>query len=361
MPKVFHILVINPGSTSTKLALFRNQLQINSETLRHDSAVLSQYSTIISQKDFRFQILESFLDQNRTSEVKFDAVVGRGGLLRPISSGTYRVNNIMIKDLEQARYGEHASNLGAILADAIARKVRCPAFIVDPVVVDELAPVARYSGHPVITRKSIFHALNQKSTARQAAMQIGKSYEQCRLIVVHLGGGISIGAHLNGQVIDVNNALDGDGPFSPERAGGLPAGDVIGLCFSGKYDEKTLRHMFVGEGGLVAYLGTHDLQEIKRKCKHHQKAAENILQAMVYQICKEIGAMSVVLQGQVDAIVITGGMAHSEDIASAIQKQISWIAQLILIPGEAEMEALAHGAYRVLTGEEKAKAYGEKI
>lgn len=360
MPDELYILVINPGSTSTKLAIFQNQLEIRTETLKHDFVTLSQYPSVISQKEFRLHILESFLGQNSKDLQSLDAVVGRGGLLKPISSGTYGVNEMMLEDLQQARYGEHASNLGAILADAIARKAHCPAFIVDPVVVDEMELVARYSGHPLITRKSIFHALNQKSTARKASDQIGKSYEQCRLIVVHLGGGISIGAHQNGRVIDVNNALDGDGPFSPERAGGLPTGDLIGLCFSGKYKEKTLRHMFVGEGGLNAYLGTHDLQEIKRKYKHHQKEAEIVLQAMTYQICKEIGAMGAVLQGRIDAIVITGGMAFSEELVTAIQNQVAWIAPVIVIPGETEMEALAQGAYRVLIGEEEAKVYGEK-
>jgi butyrate kinase len=286
-----------------------------------------------------------------------NAVVGRGGLLKPIAGGTYRINPDMIHDLSRAKYGEHASNLGAVLAGRVAKKADCPAYIVDPVVVDEMADAARYSGHPLISRKSIFHALNQKAVARKAAQKLGKSYMQCRLIVAHMGGGISIGAHMNGRVIDVNNALDGEGPFSPERAGGVPAGDLIALCYSGRYPEKKMRRMLVGSGGLTAYLGTNDLREIERRIREAETDAENVFNAMAYQIGKEIGAMAAALQGGVDGIVLTGGLAFSEAFVKAIEAHIDWIAPVQVFPGEAEMEALVEGAYRVLKGEEEEKSY----
>ncbi|MFC1568858.1 butyrate kinase [bacterium] len=356
MPKIL-ILVINPGSTSTKLSMFENQNEIYTETIHHDTDSLNSFSSIMDQQSFRYAIVKDFLVRNNIQIHKLSAVVGRGGLLKPIPSGTYRVNTIMIQDLKLATYGEHACNLGAILGDAISQEVHCPAYIVDPVVVDEMNPIARYSGHPMIQRKSIFHALNQKAVARQAANQLGKPYQDCQFIVAHLGGGISIGAHVKGQVVDVNNALDGEGPFSPERAGGVPAGDLISLCYSEQFDEKTIRKSLVGKGGLIAYIGTHDLREIQKKIEQGEPNVELVLKAMVYQICKEIGAMAAVMHGQIDAIVITGGIAYSNECVEAIKKQVSWISPIIVIPGEAEMDALAQGTFRVITGEEKEKEY----
>jgi len=357
MADIMRILVINPGSTSTKLALYQDRKEMCMEIIGHDDRELQSFRFVINQQSFRSAIIEKFIQRNKIRLQDIHAVVGRGGLLKPIASGTYRVNSQMIHDLKQAKYGEHASNLGAVLADQIAQRANCPAYIVDPVVVDEMSPEARYSGHPMLPRKSIFHALNQKAVARKAAQKLGVPYSACHLVVVHLGGGISIGAHAKGRVIDVNNALDGEGPFSPQRAGGVPAGDLITLCYSGQYQEKELRRMLVGSGGVTAYLGTHDLQEISSKIKKGDKKAELVLYAMIYQIAKDIGAMASVLQGHIDAIVLTGGVAFSESCVKAIKKHVSWIAPILVFPGEAEMEALAEGAYRVLTDEEKENSY----
>lgn len=351
------ILVINPGSTSTKLALCYNLKEFSTETIHHDADTLRTYRSVMEQQSFRYFIIEQFCQSNKIQIQNINAVVGRGGLLKPISSGTYRVNASMIHDLKNAKYGEHASNLGAILADQVAKKANCPAYIVDPVVVDEMVPEARYSGHPIIQRKSIFHALNQKAIARRAALKLGKTYEDCRFIVVHLGGGISIGVHVKGRVIDVNNALDGEGPFSPERAGSVPAGDLIALCYSGRYKEEELRRKLVGSGGLTAYLGTNDLQEITSRIKQGDTEAELVLHAMNYQIAKNIGAMAAVLNGKVDAIVITGGVALSKVCIQTIKGYVSWIGPVLIFPGEAEMEALAEGVYRVLTGEDEEQVY----
>jgi len=357
MHETYNVFVINPGSTSTKLSFFKNRQEVCTETVSHDAERLQQYQSVAAQTSFRQEILETFLNDNRIRFRHIHAVVGRGGLLKPIPSGTYRVNPEMIQDLVEAKYGEHASNLGAVLADRIARKAGCPAYIVDPVVVDEMQPVARLSGHPMFQRKSIFHALNQKAVARQAAEMLGKSYQDCRLIVTHLGGGISVGAHVNGRVVDVNNALDGEGPFSPERAGSVPAGDLIGLCFSGKLEEKKIRKMLVGSGGLIAYLGTHNLKEILERIKTENSETERVLHAMGYQVCKEIGALAAVMQGDVDAIVITGGIAFAKEFTDMIQQYVSWISRIIVIPGEAEMDALAAGAYRILMNEEEEREY----
>jgi butyrate kinase len=357
MPEKHRILVINPGSTSTKIALFEDRNPAQSVTERYGADQLKAFSGIAGQKIFRQKVVDEFVRKNGLRDRGFSAVVGRGGLLKPVSGGTYRVNERMLNDLENAVYGEHASNLGAILAAQTAGQFRCPALIVDPVVVDEMIPTARYSGLPSIQRKSIFHALNQKAVARKTAELLNKPYHACRLIVAHLGGGISVGAHDRGRVIDVNNALDGDGPFTPERAGGLPAGDLIGLCYAGKLDEKTLRNSLVGNGGLKAYLGTHDIELIRSgKVSSGYDAAE-VLDAMMYQVAKEIGALAAVLQGQVDAVVLTGGMAYVDELVEKVRSRCAWIAPVKVFPGEMEMEALAMGAYRVLTGEEEALTY----
>ena len=357
MPETHRILVINPGSTSTKIALFENRNPVQSVTERYDTDQLKAFSSVAEQKTFRQQAVDQFIEKNGPGAQGLSAVVGRGGLLKPVSGGTYRVNEIMLNDLERASYGEHASNLGAILAAQTAGHFQCPAMIVDPVVVDEMTSTARYSGLPSIQRKSIFHALNQKAVARKTAELLNKPYQACRLIVAHLGGGISVGAHDRGRVIDVNNALDGDGPFTPERAGGLPAGDLIGLCYAGRQDEKTLRNSLVGNGGLNAYLGTHDIELILRGEVASGYNAAEVLDAMMYQVAKEIGALATVLQGQVDAIVLTGGMAYVDELVEKIRVRCAWIAPVKVFPGEMEMEALAMGAYRVLTGEEEALEY----
>jgi len=354
---LFLILVINPGSTSTKVAVFRDKEPVFTETLRHSTEELSKYKSIIDQFEFRTQAILNMLKEKGISLSEIDAIVGRGGLLKPIESGTYIVNEKMIEDLKKAERGEHASNLGGIIAYTLAKEHNIPAYIVDPVVVDELEDIARITGMPEIEKSSIFHALNQKAIARRLAADLNKKYEEVNLIIAHLGGGISIGAHKHGRVVDVNDALNGEGPFSPERAGGLPVLDLVKLCYSGKYTYQEMKKKLIGQGGVVAHLGTNDVREVYKKIEEGDKKAELVLEAMAYQTAKEIGAMAVVLKGQVDAIGITGGIAYNEDFVKRISERVKFIAPIYVYPGEDEMSALAQGAYRVLSGEEKAKMY----
>jgi len=354
---LFLILVINPGSTSTKVAVFRDKEPVFTETLRHSTEELSKYKSIIDQFEFRTQAILNMLKEKGISLSEIDAIVGRGGLLKPIESGTYIVNEKMIEDLKKAERGEHASNLGGIIAYTLAKEHDIEAYIVDPVVVDELEDIARITGMPEIEKSSIFHALNQKAIARRLAADLNKKYEEVNLIIAHLGGGISIGAHKHGRVVDVNDALNGEGPFSPERAGGLPVLDLVKLCYSGKYTYQEMKKRLIGQGGIVAHLGTNDVREVYKKIKEGDKKAELVLEAMAYQTAKEIGAMAVVLKGQVDAIGITGGIAYNEDFVKRISERVKFIAPIYVYPGEDEMSALAQGAYRVLSGEEKAKMY----
>ncbi|HHW56169.1 MAG TPA: butyrate kinase [Clostridia bacterium] len=351
------ILVINPGSTSTKVAVFKDLESVFTETLRHDTKDLNSYKTIIDQFEFRTQAILNMLKEKGISLSEIDAIVGRGGLLKPIESGTYIVNDKMVEDLRKAERGEHASNLGAIIAYILAKEYNIPAYIVDPVVVDELEDVARITGMPEIEKSSIFHALNQKAIARHLAADLNKKYEEVNLIIAHLGGGISVGAHKHGRVIDVNDALNGEGPFSPERAGGLPVLDLVKLCYSGKYTYQEMKKKLIGQGGIVAHLGTNDVREVYKMIEKGDKKAELILDAMAYQTAKEIGAMAVVLKGKVDAIGITGGITYNEDFVKRISERVKFIAPVYVYPGEDEMLALAQGAYRVLSGEEKAKMY----
>nr|WP_218623485.1 butyrate kinase [Thermoanaerobacter sp. CM-CNRG TB177] len=354
---MFLILVINPGSTSTKVAVFKDKEPVFTETLRHSSEELAKYKSIIDQFEFRTQAILNMLKEKGISLSEIDAIVGRGGLLKPIESGTYIVNEKMIEDLKKAERGEHASNLGGIIAYTLAKEHDIEAYIVDPVVVDELEDIARITGMPEIEKSSIFHALNQKAIARRLAADLNKKYEEVNLIIAHLGGGISIGAHKHGRVVDVNDALNGEGPFSPERAGGLPVLDLVKLCYSGKYTYQEMKKRLIGQGGIVAHLGTNDVREVYKKIKEGDKKAELVLEAMAYQTAKEIGAMAVVLKGQVDAIGITGGIAYNEDFVKRISERVKFIAPIYVYPGEDEMSALAQGAYRVLSGEEKAKMY----
>lgn len=353
----YKILVINPGSTSTKIAVFEDDKEIFKKNLSHSKEELSKFEKIVDQYEFRKNVILNTLREEGVKLEELSAVVGRGGLLRPIPGGTYRVNEAMIHDLRIGLQGEHASNLGGILAYEIAKPYGIPAFIVDPVVVDEMEPIAKISGLPEIERRSIFHALNQKAVARLAAKELGKNYEEANLIVVHLGGGISVGVHHKGRVIDVNNALNGDGPFAPERAGGLPVWDAMKLALSGKYTERELKKKLAGQGGVVAYLGTNNMREVEEKVKAGDEKATLIFQAMAYQVAKEIGADATVLKGEVDAIVLTGGLAHSELFVGWIKERVSFIAPILVYPGEDEMRALACGALRVLRGEEKAREY----
>lgn len=351
------ILVINPGSTSTKIGVFDNDISILEKTLRHDTDVINSFENIIDQYEFRKNAILETLDQEGFNISKLSAVCGRGGLLRPIEGGTYAVNDDMLQDLREGFAGQHASNLGGIIAYEIATALNIPSYIVDPVVVDEMEPIARISGLSKIERISIFHALNQKAVARRVAKELGKKYEDMNLIVTHMGGGITVGAHKQGRVIDVNNGLHGEGPFSPERAGTVPIGDLVSLCFSGQYYREEITKMLVGQGGLVGYLGTNDAVKVEKMIEAGDEKAKLVYSAMAYQVAKEIGAASAVLNGKVDAIIITGGLAYGKSFVKEISDRISWIADVIVQPGEDELQALAEGALRVLRGEENEKVY----
>jgi butyrate kinase len=358
------ILVVNPGSTSTKVAVYEDEQPLFVETLRHSSDELATFAHILDQYDFRLRALEQMLAERAIELSSLDAVVGRGGLLRPIPSGTFRVNEAMLAELwRRDKEREHASSLGALLADEIGRRAGVPAYIVDPVCVDEFDDIARISGLPEIERRSLSHALNLKAVARRAAADLHLPYTDLNLVVVHMGGGISVTAHRRGRMVDVNQALDGGGPFSPERSGGLPVGDVVRMCYGVRPYEAydlTYGEMFkklAGRGGLVAHLGTNSAVEVESRIEAGDRYARLVYEAMAYQIAKEIGAMATVLKGQVDAIVVTGGVAHSELLVEWIRKRVSWMAPVMVYPGEDEMLALAQGALRVLRGEETAQTY----
>jgi len=353
----YRILVINPGSTSTKIAIYDGESEVVRMTLRHSEAELSKFQTMADQSEYRETFVLKFLEENNIALNSINAVVGRGGLLNPLAGGTYKVNNSMCEFIRQAKRGEHASNLGSLIAKSIADKINVEAFIVDPVVVDELEAEARVAGHPLFERISIFHALNQKAVARLSAVKMGKRYEDCNFVVAHIGGGISVGAHRNGKVVDVNNALDGDGPFSAERSGGLPTGQLVELCFGGKYSKQEVKKMLKGKGGVVAYLGTNDMIEVEKRIDEKDQKVEGIFNAMCYQITKEIGACAAVLGGKVDRVIITGGVANDKRLVNYISSRVSFIAPVEIFPGEEEMRPLALGALRVLNKEEKAKEY----
>ncbi len=350
-------LIINPGSTSTKIGVFEDETLLFEETLRHPTEEIAKYATIIDQKDFRKDIILNFLKEKDCDIKSFDMIVGRGGMLKPISGGTYAVSDALLEDLKIGRQGQHASNLGGILAREIGDSIGVPSFIVDPVVVDELEPVARYSGMPELPRRSVFHALNQKAVARRYAKEQGVSYESLNLIVIHMGGGVSVGAHKGGKVVDVNNILDGEGAFSPERAGTVPVGDLIKLCFSGKYTEKEIYKKICGNGGFNGYLNTNDARIVEAKAQEGDELAMGVLDAFHYQIAKDAGAMAAVLDGKVDQIVLTGGIAYSKHTVAELKKKIGWIAPFTVYPGEDELLALAQGGLRVINGEEAAKEY----
>ena len=355
--KQYRILVINPGSTSTKIGVFDNEVSIFEKTIRHETESINNFASIIDQYEFRKTTILETLDNEGINISKLSAVCGRGGLLRPIKGGTYSVNDLMLTDLRSGYAGQHASNLGGIIAFEIASGLNIPAFIVDPVVVDELEPIARISGFSLIERKSIFHALNQKAVARRVAKELGEKYNDLNLIVTHMGGGITVGVHKKGKVIDVNNGLHGDGPFSPERAGTVPVGDLVALCFSGEYYREEIMKKLVGQGGLVGYLGTNDAVKVEQQIAAGDEEAKLVYDAMAYQVAKEIGSASAVLSGKVDAIILTGGLAYGKGFVKAITDRINWIADVIVHPGENELQALQEGALRVLRGEEEDKVY----
>ncbi|MCD4746054.1 MAG: butyrate kinase [Bacteroidales bacterium] len=352
------VLAINPGSTSTKVAIYENETPVFLKNIKHSKEELEKFEKITDQFQFRKNLILNLLDEVEINPDTIKIVVGRGGLLKPIESGIYSVNEKMKHDLKNSPIGEHASNLGGLIADDIAGSLPdAKAYIANPVVVDEFEDIARIAGHPKFRRISIFHALNQKAVARQHAKSIMRKYEDLNLIVVHLGGGITIGAHKKGKVIDVNQGLDGEGPFSPERSGTLPVGELIELCFSKEYSKKQIKKMVTGKGGLVAYLGTNNAYEAEQRAIDGDEEAKLLLEAMAYQVSKEIGAMSTVLKGQVDGILITGGIANSKWFVNLIIERVHRIAPTHVYPGEDEMRALAYNGLRIIRGETKAKEY----
>lgn len=358
----FRILVINPRSLVTEIALYENEVPLIIDDLSHDSDKLAEFPSVASQYKFRADEILSYLVNKGINLSKLAAVCGRGGLLKPIDGGTYLVNAAMRKELLEQTRGEHPSNLGALIAYEIGEHFEIPSYIVDPVVVDEMADIAKISGYPKITRKSIFHALNHKATGRRAAMELGKKYEDVQLIIAHLGDGITIGAHSDGRVIDVNNGLNGEGPFSIERSGTLPHGDLVDLCYSGKFTYEEMKHELLYHSGIMAYIdkpsrGSLDIEE---ELKKGDNPSYHIIEALAYQVAKEIGSVSTVLLGEVDAIILTGELAYSNLFVKLIMERVNWIADIMVYPGENERQSLAQGVLRVLRKEELVKEYESK-
>jgi len=351
------ILVINPGSTSTKISIFEDEKEVFSKKINHTMEELAPYQKISDQLDLRKNIVLKTLEESGYRVEGFDAIGARGGNTHPLESGVYRVNEKMVEDLLSLRYGAHVSNLAAPIAFSLAKGLNIPCFTVDPVIVDEMQPIAKITGLKGILREAKDHPLNQKAAAREAAKFLRKKYEDCNFIVAHLGGGISIATHRKGRIVDVNNALNGDGPFSPERAGDLPNIAVFDLCFSGEYSREEILKMFTGKGGLVSHLGENSLIEVEKMIDEGNEYAKLVYDAMIYQISKEIGKHAVVLKGQVDGIVLTGGLACSERLVNNIKEYVSFIAPVFVYSGEHEMEAIAAGILRVYRGEEKEKEY----
>lgn len=356
MDKKYKVLAINPGSTSTKIALYEETACLFEEVIRHNTEDLAKFVTIYDQYDYRRDLIEAALAGRGYSVADLDAVVGRGGALKPIPGGTYKVNELMLHDLRHRVQTQHASNLGGLLARGIADHHSLPAFIVDPVCVDEMEPVSKISGWPEMPRTSICHALNLKATARRAAKDLGKSFEEVTLVMGHLGGGISFIVHKDGKMIDVENPMQG-GAFSPERAGFLPLSDLIALCYSGKYTYDEIMKKMIGKGGLAAHLGTVDAREVEARIDAGDEQAALIYDAMAYQIAKELGAFATVVGGKFDAIVLTGGLAYSKRLVQKVREKVEFMGKFMVYPGEDELIALAEGALRVLHGEEQAKIF----
>lgn len=355
--KSFRVLAINPGSTSTKAAVYDDEQEIANVTIRYHPEELAKYDNIIAQRELRAIDVIKMLDERDIALSSLNAVVGRGGLIKPIDSGTYLINERMLEDLISDSAMVHASALGGLIAEAIGKQYNIPAYVVDPIVVDEMEPCAKLTGIPGIERRSVFHALNSKAVARRCAKQIGIPYEDGRFIVVHMGGGITVGAHRYGRVIDVNDAVSGEGPFTPERSGSVPLEPVIDMCFSGKFTKAEIMSKVIGKGGMQAYLGTTDMIAVQQMVKGGDEYAALVLDAMAYQVSKEIGAMAAVLEGRIDAIILTGGLAYSVRFTGSIKQRVDQIAKVYTFPGEAELLALAEGALRVLKGETNTAAY----
>jgi butyrate kinase len=350
------ILVVNPGSTSTKLAVYENEKLLFEQTIRHPDDEIMKLPELEDQLPYRLESIMAALRLQDFNHSELAAVVGRGGMLKPMDSGTYLVDEVLLNDARSGKYGNHASNLGSMIAAEMAGTHQIPAYIVDPVSVDELTDESRISGLADIGRKSHVHALNIKAVSRKIAAHLGKDLQDASFVVAHLGGGISVAAVRNGRIIDVNNA-ENEGPFSPERAGGLPAKQLVQLCFSGKYTEKELLQRMTKQGGVYSYLGTKNLIEVENRAAEGESEAGLIINAMVHQIGKEIGAMATVLEGEMDGMILTGGIAHSDRIVGLIKKKVSFLGEVFVVAGEAEMEALAAGAFRVMRGLEDVKIY----
>ncbi len=358
---VYRILTLNFGSTSTKIAIYEDKDRVSDHTILHSKTEMADIKTIQDNANMRLPLVLNYLDQSGYPLESFDAIVGRGGMLRPLPSGTYTVNDQMLRDLRECRFGNHASNLGAIIAAELSQQVGIPAFVVDPPVVDEMSDIARLSGHPDFPRRPVFHALNHKAIARHYAEDIEEPYEALNLIVAHMGGGVTVGAHHKGKVIDVNNTVDGDGPYTAERPGGLPVLQVLRAAFEHRYGStyEEQRRFYMSQCGLMAYTGTNDGRVIAKRIAEGDQEAEMAFRGMAYQVAKEIGSMSVVLHGKVDAILLTGGLAHDPNLTQWIEKEVRYIAPVHVYPGEYELFALAMGALRVLRGKEQPRVYAE--
>jgi len=354
------ILIINPGSTSTKISVYEDEKEILAETIRHPAEEIAKFATIPDQEAFRKKLILDTLKAEKFDMSSLTAVSCRGGLLKPIHGGTYETTPALLEDSRKGVQGQHACNLGSLIGKEIGDELGIPSFVVDPPTVDEMMPIARYSGLPCIQRKSKFHALNQKAVARRYAKEHGVSYNSLNLIVCHMGGGISVGAHCHGEVIDTYNALDGEGPFTPERTGSLPGDQLVTLCFSGKYTESEIRRMITGRGGLLAYAGSTDMRDLLKEVEAGNKKVAEVVDAFHYQIAKELASLSVCMRrggGKIDQIILTGGIAYGKETVNALTDLIGWIAPITVYPGEDEMLALAQGALRVLNGEEKPRNY----
>lgn len=349
--------VINPGATSTKVAVFENDREIFSQNIQHNAEELAKFDQVYDQFDYRLGMIRDVIAANHIDLSEFSAMIARGGNMKPVVGGTYKVNDEMLADMKIGYMGQHPNNTGGGMAKVLADEVGIDAYVVDPVTIDEFDPLARISGTPLIKRKSKFHALNQKAVAREAAKKLGKQYSDINCIVAHMGGGITVGAHMKGKVIDVNNGLNGDGPMSPERAGGMPFSSIVDLCYSGEYTKDEIMKQFVGKGGLVAYLGTNDGREVVKRINEGDEEARLYYEAMAYQIAKEIGSAATVLKGDIDCICFTGGLAYDDLLMSWIKERVAFIAPVLEFPGEHEMVALAKGVLRVLNGDEDARTY----
>lgn len=355
--KKYRILSINPGSTSTKIGVFEGESCLLDISIKHNTEEIAKYPTILDQSDMRMEMIENALVENSIPMDSFDAFVGRGGILKPMVSGVYTVSDAMLYDLKHGKAATHASALGGIFARQFGDKYGKPSFIADPVVVDERNEVATITGIPQAPRTSVFHALNQKSVARRYAQHVGQRYEECSVVVAHLGGGISIGAHENGRVIDVTNAIDGEGPLSPERCGAVEVQKVVEMCFSGEYSKADMLAFASKRGGLVAHLGTTDCLEIEHRVEAGDEKARLVFEAMGYGVAKYIGSMAAVLKGKAEAIILTGGLARSSMLVDYIKEYVEFMAPVVVFPGEDELRALAEGGIRVLSGEETPKEY----